>query len=274
MSVGAQLRASREARGLSIEALAQTTRVQARILAAIERDDVAGVPPRPFGRGLVRAYAREMGLDADRIAREYFAQFAPPPPAPDQAASQSLQAPLEPPSVPTRQRRLWIPVAAAAGLAAGVALAVVLGRSRTAGAPPSPGIGTSGTATEAVASDAPSSPGADRPPVTPPPVTAVAPTAPASTTVPPAAPTAAVSVVLTAERPSWVTADADGRRALYLTLMPGAPQTITASREIVIRVGDAGSVTWQVNGRNLGSMGRVGQVRDITVTAANAASIQ
>ena len=92
MSIGAQLRASREARGLSIDAVAHTTRVQPRILAAIERDDVRAVPPRPFGRGFVKAYAREIGLDGDQTTRDYFAQFAPVVPAdatrsPETAAS-------------------------------------------------------------------------------------------------------------------------------------------------------------------------------------------
>src|SRR5919108_234891 len=77
MNIGAQLRSSREAKGLSIDALAHTTRVQPRILAAIERNDVSAVPPRPFGRGFVRAYAREIGLDPEQTARDYFAQFAP-----------------------------------------------------------------------------------------------------------------------------------------------------------------------------------------------------
>ena len=60
MSIGAQLRASREARGLTIDALAHTTRVQPRILAAIERDDVAAVPPRAVGRGVVKGDTQEM----------------------------------------------------------------------------------------------------------------------------------------------------------------------------------------------------------------------
>src|SRR6478609_6459322 len=87
MSIGAQLRAAREARGLSLDAVSRTTRVQPRILAAIERDDVAAVPPRPFGRGFVRAYAEEMGLDGDQVTRDYFAQFAPPTPVPDELAT-------------------------------------------------------------------------------------------------------------------------------------------------------------------------------------------
>jgi hypothetical protein len=270
MSVGAQLRASREARGLTIEALAHTTRVQARILAAIERDDVAGVPPRPFGRGLVRAYAREMGLDADRIAREYFAQFAPAPPAGStQPGLPDHRPQLESSAEPTRERRVWIPLVAAAGLTAGVALAAVLVRTWISpAASPSSGIGTSGMPTEAAVSDATPPPPADTPQA------AAAPAAPVDAPAPPPVPASPLSIVLTAERPSWVTADADGRRALYMTVLPGAPQTVTASREIVIRVGDAGNVTWQVNGRSIGTMGRPGQIRDITVTPANADTIR
>jgi cytoskeleton protein RodZ len=121
MSVGARLRASREARGLSIDAVAHATRVQSRILAAIERDDVAAVPPRPFGRGFVRAYAQEMGLDADQTARDYFAQFAPvaAPPAPE---------PEPEPSLFDRRALAWSIAVVLLGLLAGIGLAIAMRR--------------------------------------------------------------------------------------------------------------------------------------------------
>ena len=87
MNIGAQLRASRESKGLSIETVAHATRVQPRILSAIELNDVAAIPPRPFGRGFVRAYAREIGLDAESIVSAYFAQFAASAPVPVGAAT-------------------------------------------------------------------------------------------------------------------------------------------------------------------------------------------
>ena len=76
MNIGAQLRASRESKGLSIETVAHATRVQPRILSAIELNDVAAIPPRPFGRGFVRAYAREIGLDAESIVSAIEARIA------------------------------------------------------------------------------------------------------------------------------------------------------------------------------------------------------
>ena len=77
MDIGAQLRSSREGKRLSLETVARTIRVQPRVLVAIERNDSTAIPPRPFGRGFVRAYAREVGLNPDQTVRDYFEQFAP-----------------------------------------------------------------------------------------------------------------------------------------------------------------------------------------------------
>src|SRR5262245_44050940 len=93
MDVGAQLRSSREGKRLSLEALARTIRVQPRVLMAIERNDTASIPPRPFGRGFVHAYAREVGLNPDQTVREYFGQFVPDdvPPASPEHSTQSAE---------------------------------------------------------------------------------------------------------------------------------------------------------------------------------------
>ena len=76
MDIGEQLRHAREARGLSIDALSKSIRVQPRILSAIEQNDCATIPPRPYGRGFVRTFAIEVGLDPESTVREFFSQFA------------------------------------------------------------------------------------------------------------------------------------------------------------------------------------------------------
>jgi hypothetical protein len=261
MSIGAQLRASREARGLSIDAVAHTTRVQPRILAAIERDDVRAVPPRPFGRGFVRAYAREIGLDGDQTTRDYFAQFAPVVPA----AQPDVQK--QPPPRATGLPREWRLALASLGALAAIAIAVVAGRA--AAKPESAAgvgnvVGTSGVASSSAPASAAKT--TDAAPVVPPISTPTQAAAPA--------PSAPLTIVLTATSPSWVTADADGRRALFKTVAPGLPETIIAKREIVIRAGNAGALAWRVNGRELGPMGRIGQIRDVTITPRSAATVQ
>jgi len=250
MSVGAQLRASREARGLSIDAVAHTTRVHSRVLAAIERDDLSAMPPRPFGRGFVRAYAREMGLDGERTAQDYFAQFAPAAGPPDPTGT--------PPRKLIPGSRAWPLAVVSLGVLAGVALAVLTGRPAA----------TTGDAQGAPAAEPPAATARPDPPA----AGTAGSTAPAP--VPAAVPAANLTIVLTASRPCWVTASTDGRRVLYTSIVPGAPQTLVAAREIAIRVGDAGAISWKVNGREPAVMGRPGQVRDVRVTPQTAATIR
>jgi hypothetical protein len=61
---------------------------------------------------------------------------------------------------------------------------------------------------------------------------------------------------------------------LYATVTPGAPHTLTATDEILIRAGDAGALFWSVNGREPVLMGEPGQVRNVRVTPATAAVVR
>jgi hypothetical protein len=183
-----------------------------------------------------------MGLDPEQITHDYFARFAPPQVADLQPAQAAA-------TVPARSHT-WVYAVGVVGLAVGVALAFLARTPQPEPAPSSapPAVGTSGTA--ATTGGAAPEPRA---------------TAPSS-----AAP---LTIVLTAQRPAWVTATADGHREIYRILTPGAPTHLTAAREVTIRVGDAGAITWRVNGRDAGLMGRSGQVRDVRLTAENAASV-
>ncbi len=252
MDIGAQLRTAREAKGLSISALSQRTRVPARALAAIELNDRSSLPPRPFGRGFVRTYAEELDLDPDRLVRDYFAQF-PSQPALVQAARNAPEPSWQPSS-------LWVGMGTAVALLlVVVAAAVVLGRRGESAVEPG-SVGTSGApATPAPAGTTPESVAK--------PEAAAAPAAPNS-----ALPPGAITVVLSMSRPCWVAATVDGRRTIYRVLEPGDRQTLVAERDIAIRFGDAGAVTWTINGRDAGTPGATGAVRDVRVTRENAAS--
>jgi len=66
--IGERLRAAREARGLSLEAVAAELRIRTVILAAMEREDHAALPERVYLLGLLRTYARFLGLDPANVA--------------------------------------------------------------------------------------------------------------------------------------------------------------------------------------------------------------
>ena len=67
VSAGAQLRAGREAAGLTVAAVAQQLKLAPRQVVAIEEGDFAKLPGRTFIRGFVRNYARLLRLDTDAV---------------------------------------------------------------------------------------------------------------------------------------------------------------------------------------------------------------
>ena len=68
---GGALRALRESRGLSLQDVADSTRVRRAYLAAIEEMRLDQLPSRPFAIGYVRAYAQALGIDADEAVAKF-----------------------------------------------------------------------------------------------------------------------------------------------------------------------------------------------------------
>ncbi len=79
---GAALRHHREAARRSLRELADATKLGVRTLEALERNHVEKLPPGIFRRAVVRAYAREVGLDPEDTLRVFLARHPddlPPP---------------------------------------------------------------------------------------------------------------------------------------------------------------------------------------------------
>ena len=66
--VGAQLKAAREARGMSLEQVAAETRIPQRHLQTIEAGEFSALPARTYSIGFARTYARAVGLDDREVA--------------------------------------------------------------------------------------------------------------------------------------------------------------------------------------------------------------
>jgi cytoskeletal protein RodZ len=56
---------------MSLEELAQVTRIPLRMLQCIEEDDFDKLPGEVFARGFLRAYARALGVDAGEVLAVY-----------------------------------------------------------------------------------------------------------------------------------------------------------------------------------------------------------
>lgn len=108
--VHGQLRRAREARGLTIDAVARVSGVRRAILASIDAGDYPSLPTGLYGRHAVRAYARAVGLDPEATV----AAASPLLPRMDDpiaalARVRGLtparpEAPPQPPSEPQRSR--------------------------------------------------------------------------------------------------------------------------------------------------------------------------
>ena len=69
-SFGRRLRAERERKGVALQAIAQSTKINRSLLEALERDDLSRWPSGIFRRAFIRSYARAIGLDPEPIVRE------------------------------------------------------------------------------------------------------------------------------------------------------------------------------------------------------------
>lgn len=127
---GARLRAARERRGLTLREMAENTKISVRALEALERDDIALLPGGIFSRAFVRAYATQVGLDAEQTIAEFMAKF------PDDSVTQghprtrakSIVDELEEDARRGRWPSAWVMLAGAATLAAIVYGYVVMNR--------------------------------------------------------------------------------------------------------------------------------------------------
>ena len=75
LEFGARMRRAREAQGVSLRQIAETTKLSVRALEALERNDISLLPGGIFSRAFVRAYASEVGIDPEQTVREFIAQF-------------------------------------------------------------------------------------------------------------------------------------------------------------------------------------------------------
>ena len=80
--IGARLRAAREARALTLEAVAAELRIRVIILSAMEREDHAALPERVYLLGLLRTYARFLGLDPATVTAGWAGEPGAPIDAP------------------------------------------------------------------------------------------------------------------------------------------------------------------------------------------------
>lgn len=233
-TIGAELRAARDAAGLSLADVGTKTKIRPGILTDIEADAHDRLPALTYSLGFVKAYARTVGLDPAAAAERYRRESQKGDPVPTMVDLQ----PLEEKRLPSRR----------VVLLATAALVLLVGGFWAWGAgwltPPPPA--------------APSAP-----------VDVAAPDeAVATADAVPAAPVADASapVTLTAREEVWLRI-ADGDETFFMgTMTPGQAMTLPPGRAWTLRTGRAGVLDVKVGATAVAPLGGPAeQVRNLSL---------
>lgn len=266
MTVGQTVARARADAGMTVAQVADSTRIRATLVKAIENDDFRLCGGDVYARGHLKSIATSIGLEPAELLALFDAQ---------EGASRTAAQVVAPIDQPTH-------VMEAGGSRGLGALAGTLGASVSRGR------GTNWSAVMALAlvvivgvgavsflTNRPSgSPVAGAPAVTPSGSLSATPTPEPTTTdqaTPDTTPTDdvvaqadGVRVRLTVTgRASWmrVTGGANGKKTLYEgTLTRGETKTFSDKVKVSLLIGNAGAVELKVNGRDLGAPGGSGQV--------------
>jgi cytoskeletal protein RodZ len=257
-ALGPRLKAAREARGLPLSEIAATTKIAPAALEALERGDYSRLPGGIYARAFIRAYAAQVGLDPETAVREFVGEVS----ALEREAARIRIRPAVSPDdkafLERQQRALRAFRLIAIGLA--LALAALAAWLLWSYAP------------DQARSDAVNAPPAApaRPPITPPPPADPLPPRQESPETPAPVQRDRLTVSFRVTGACWVQVTADGLVVLSRLMQSGERETITADRDLVLDVGNAGVFSWSINGQPAQSLGRDGRHRQVTVTRENA----
>jgi cytoskeleton protein RodZ len=256
LDFGTRLRQAREGREITLQQIADSTKLSVRALAALERNEIKKLPPGIFLRGLIRAYAKEVGLDPEQTVRDFLAQSAPAHPQPHawSPVAEDDSSGLDSGRRPSTTAFQLVGLSVVAVLVV-VYVAVTDRRGRDESPAPQRGV------------SAPVEPARD----TEVPVVG----AMHEESLEPSATTDVQFVVMLATSgPCWVSATVDGRQAVSDLLPSGRRIELIAREEVSIKIGDAGAVSLAINGVPARPFGKPGQVVNVVVTPENLQSLQ
>ncbi|MEV4322880.1 helix-turn-helix domain-containing protein [Microbispora rosea] len=223
---------ARERAGLTVRQLGERTRIRETVIERFERDDFS--VGDFYARGHIRTIASDLGLDPDEILRQYEQENA------DIASPVKASAVFRG-DVGERARRApsWTKAVA---VALAIVAVVVIARM----------IGSSGEK---------AGPTAAQLPVTAPHAHARHEKGHEKKTVEEALAPGVVVVKVTARKPSYLNVrDAKGKEIFQGTVPEGKTATYSAKDRMRVTIGDAGAVRLEVNGRDLGTPGKDGQM--------------
>ncbi len=285
---GERLQREREMRGITLEEIAEATKIGTRSLRALELEEFDKLPGGIFNKGFVRAYARFLGIDEEQAVADYLASNRESEAA--LAAQQAVEEEQANDELPLRVAGLWrvaIVIVLVAAVAVGgwyvysrrnvsvenPAVTIQVPDQATSMTPIQPKVAAPTPSTSA--SPAPAMPkaavptasaSAPAPATTPPPAKSGPPSGSAVQAKPAAAAAPALVVHIRAHADAWMQVTADGKLVLETILKASDERTVHAEKQVVMEIGNAGGVEISYNGKPVPPLGPEGKRRVVTFT--------
>jgi cytoskeletal protein RodZ len=240
--MGSYLRHLREEQGLTLEEVAAKTKVQPRLLSAIEEGRLELLPEPIYIKGFIQRYADALGLNGAEFASVF------------------------PTAVGFQKKRSWLTLSTPQLKPVHLYLfyiflviCAVTGLSRLIDSSPAPVSNVAGGRLSAAKSPAPlSSSKAGKPKAEGVEVASTAATAPVPK------PGEPVRVAIEVKEESWLRVKVDGKTEYQGLLKKGEKRTWTAKQELSVRAGNAGGVIVAFNQEEAKPLGDLGQPKTVT----------
>jgi cytoskeletal protein RodZ len=246
-SIGQELKRERELRGISLKEIADTTKINIRFLRALEEDRFDMLPEQFFTRGIIRTYAKYLGLDEQSVLNTYLEGL------------QSLEAQettnedkksdvSEGPETRVEGKKIsFLFVLMVIVILALIVIMYFVFRKEESASPPAAKMESPPQNTE-------------KQPIVTPPIIKVEPEIKQEE----------LNIEITVQQETWLEIFADQNRVDTGIKAPGEYLQYKALQEFLIHIGNAGGITYTINGEEGIQFGELGEVeRDIQITLEN-----
>ncbi len=284
-SFGERLRREREMRGITLEEIAEATKIGSRSLRALEQEQFEKLPGGIFNKGFVRAYARFLGIDEEQAVADYLSVCGEPQEPLAAMFAAGSESGGETDLGGEASERAPLPWRRLVTIAAVVLLAAIgwVGYQRWKGqqeasepaisstevpvppssAAPPQAVATTVTSDTALAQTPAVGPIAANISSAPPQPKPTKPAGQPQSVAPPSAP---IMLRIRAHADAWLQITADDKIVMSAILPAASERIIRADKRVVLDIGNAGGVEITHNGKPVAPFGPEGKRKVVTFT--------
>jgi len=271
--IGAQLKAAREQKQVTITKVAADTRISARHLENLEAGRYEALPGGVYNRAFLRAYCEYLGLDAQAMLERYRAETSPPVEKPAKTRPSLAEPRFRVHPVAVWSAMLLISIAGLYAARGWISDVFTPYFAPTPIPAPSPVVKSEPPAPSKPPASIEPQAGGETPDagalVTQQQAAEGQPAggqAPAAdTSVPPPPPGTKIRLQFQVTQRCWVSVTSDGNRVLVKLLEPGDAQTFDAAESFYLILGNAGGVRATINGKSAKPFGKDGAVVKVLI---------